>query len=91
MNNKVKETLGILQEECAEVIVEASKCLRFGLGAFHYRAGISHQDMLETEIGDMLAMVDILIQQGILDQRALDIAKENKRKKLETWSGIFKD
>jgi len=30
MNDNVKEILTILQEECAEVIVDVSKCFRFG-------------------------------------------------------------
>ena len=30
MNEDTKEILTILQEECAEVIVEVSKCFRFG-------------------------------------------------------------
>jgi hypothetical protein len=32
---KIEEALGILQEECAEVIVEVSKIRRFGLDSTH--------------------------------------------------------
>lgn len=89
MNEKVKEALGILQEECAEVIVEVSKCRRFGLDEYHYKTGVKHSTMLEMEIGDMLAMVDILVEQGILNPDELEVAKENKKLKLQKWSKIY--
>jgi len=89
MNEKIKETLGILQEECAEVIVEVSKCDRFGMDSVHYKTGLLHSKMLEMEVGDVLAMVDILIEQGVLDVNELDIAKANKKEKLKVWSKIY--
>jgi hypothetical protein len=89
MNSKTQETLDILQEECAEVIFEVSKCRRFGLDSVHYKTGIEHNRMLEIEIGDVLAMIDILLEQGILDQTRLDEAKQNKKLKLKQWSKIY--
>ncbi len=91
MNNKIQETLDILQEECAEVIVEISKCRRFGFDSKHYRTQLLHREMLSNEIGDVLAMVDILIDQGLVDKLSLDKAKQNKKEKLRTWSNIFKE
>lgn len=90
MNDQVQETLDILQEECAEVIVEISKCRRFGFDSVHYRTGVKHQSMLEQEIGDVLAMIDILLEQGVVEQTALIEAKINKKQKLQQWSNIFK-
>ena len=87
--SKIKEALGILQEECAEVIQEVSKCNRFGLESLHYKTGIKHSAMLELEVGDVLALVDILIEQGILDTDRLAIAKANKKEKLKQWSNIY--
>jgi len=89
MNSKIKEALGILQEECAEVIVEVSKCNRFGMDSNHYKTGLKHSIMLETEIGDVLAMVDILVDQGVIDVDRLEVAKENKKQKLKQWSSIY--
>jgi len=91
MNNKIQETLDILQEECAEVIVEISKCRRFGFESLHFKTGIPHRQMLTTEIGDMLAMVEILIDHGLIDSIELSQAKQNKKTKLKTWSNIFKE
>lgn len=84
-----REAMDILQEECGEVIVEVSKCRRFGLDSNHYKTGLTHTQMLENEIGDVLAMVDILVDQGIVSQANLDIAKQNKKEKLTKWSNIY--
>ena len=90
MNNKINETLVILQEECAEVIQEVSKCFRFGIDAMH-KDGMVHRSKLEMEIGDMLAMVDILLDQGVITQKNLVLAKQNKVNKLKIYSSIYED
>ena len=89
INSRVEEALGILQEECAEVIVEVSKCRRFGIDSVHYRTSIKHSKMLELEVGDVLALVDILVEQGVLNTQELDIARANKKEKLKQWSNIY--
>lgn len=91
MIDKKQEALDLLQEECAEVIIEVSKIRRFGIDAKHYKTGIPHSDMLETEVGDVLALVDILIEQGVLDRTRLDIAIEKKKLKLKKWSDLYKN
>ena len=64
--NKTQEALIILQEECAEVIQAASKIYRFGIDNEH-KSGATQRANLEMEIGDMLALVDILVEQGVID------------------------
>lgn len=88
MNDKTQEALIILQEECAEVIQAVSKCYRFGIDNQH-KSGITQRANLEMEIGDMLALVDILIEQGEIDLNNLNIAKANKIEKLKIWSGLY--
>jgi NTP pyrophosphatase (non-canonical NTP hydrolase) len=87
--NNYQEAMDILQEECAEVIVEVSKCRRFGLNSVHYKTGVEHNKMLEQEVGDVLAMVDILIEQEVLDPVGLATAKLAKKEKLTQWSNIY--
>ena len=86
---QIFEALGILQEECAEAIVEVSKVRRFGFDNLHYKSGISHKEHLEQEVGDVLAMVDILVEQGVLDYTSLNSAKMRKKEKLQEWSSIY--
>jgi hypothetical protein len=45
--------------------------------------------MLEMEIGDVLAMVDILLEQQIISWENLELAKHAKKEKLKKWSNIY--
>jgi NTP pyrophosphatase (non-canonical NTP hydrolase) len=90
MNEKNREALIILQEECAEVIQAVSKCYRFGLDNSH-KSGVTQRANLELEIGDMLALVDILVEQGVINLSNLDVAKLNKIEKLKVWSTLYKE
>lgn len=89
--NKVDEALTILQEECAEVIVEVSKIKRFGLDSISWKTNIGHRETLEIEIGDVLAMVEILVDQGIVDPIRVHNAINAKKEKLRKFSNIFAD
>jgi len=89
MDNKVNSTLQILQEECAEVVVAVSKINRFGLHSFHPASTKSNLDHLEEEIGDVLAMIDLLLSQGAVNADNLERAKNNKFEKLKIWSDIY--
>jgi NTP pyrophosphatase (non-canonical NTP hydrolase) len=88
METRALEILGILQEECAEVIQEVSKCRRFGIDSRH-RSGPSHREMLEQEIGDLMCMIELLHQEGLITEEGLMIAKQNKEAKLRKYSNIF--
>lgn len=89
MNDKIEEALGILQEECAEVIQDVSKCRRFGIDNVYLNGTGTQRENLVKEVGDVLAMVDILIEQGLFNQSELDVAKSNKKIKLKQWSKIY--
>jgi hypothetical protein len=41
---------------------------------------------LEEEIGDLLCMIDLLQEKGILDENSIAAAFHNKREKLKIWS-----
>lgn len=91
MSPRTQEILDILQEECAEVIVEVSKCRRFGLDSKHYKTGMVHSQMLEQELGDVLAMIEILSMEGYLDEALFKQDKLDKYTKLRQYSNIFND
>ena len=86
MNESTKEALLILQEECAEVVQATSKCFRFGLNGMYLQE--SNRERLEQEIGDVLAMIDILTNQGEISLERLLEAKQRKFKKLSQWSTL---
>lgn len=88
MNDKQREILVITQEECAEVIQEISKIFRFGITELH-KDGIPHQEKLETEIGDLLCMINLLTVHGIIRPSVVTQAINNKTTKLKQWSKIY--
>ena len=89
MDPKIKEVMDILQEECAEVIQAVSKISRFGIDNLKPGKPKTNREHLEEELGDMLAMIDILREQGIVSSTALDNAKYAKIEKLKKWSNIY--
>jgi len=89
MNEVQKEILLITQEECAEVTQAISKVFRFGV-ADKYK-GLTNREHLEEEVGDLMCMIDLLIDNGIVRESAVMSAKNEKLNKLLTWSSIFKE
>ena len=90
MDNKVKETLVITQEECAEVIQAISKILRFGFDSrYPDEHAPSTKQELEAEVGQLLCMIDLLVEQNIVTALEVGKARQHKREKLKQWSSIF--
>ena len=91
MNNRESEVMNILSEECAEVIQAISKCHRFGLDNLKPGKPKTNCEHLEEELGDLLAMVDILLNMGVVSEQTLESAKLAKIEKLKKWSNIFNE
>jgi NTP pyrophosphatase (non-canonical NTP hydrolase) len=89
MDSKTKEVMDILQEECAEVIQAVSKISRFGLDNSKPGIDKTNREHLEEELGDMQAMIDILIEKEIVNRASVDLAKRAKIEKLRKWSNIY--
>ena len=81
-----KEILLITQEECAEVTQAISKVFRFGIDAEHN--GATNRERLEEEVGDLLCMIDLLLENDIIGAIWVEEAREAKREKLRKWSSI---
>ena len=89
MNEQTKEILIILQEECAEVIVEVSKCFRFGPDQMMEGINVTNIQRLEKEIGDLQAMIQLLVKQKVgISQDGINNAKNKKFEKLKVYSNI---
>jgi NTP pyrophosphatase (non-canonical NTP hydrolase) len=90
MNEREREVMNILSEECAEVIQAISKCHRFGLDNLKPGKPKTNCEHLEEELGDLLAMIDILLDMQVISTSSLESAKLAKIEKLKKWSNIFK-
>lgn len=81
IEDKHQEILQILAEECAEVIVEVSKIKRFG----------NDYTSLVKEMGDLVAMIGLMHQEGMFTEEEIDKLSNKKIKKLHKYSNIFKE
>lgn len=88
MKNNIREVLDILQEECAETIQAVSKCNRFGLDNYKPGKPLTNRHHLEEELGDLMAMIELLVAADVVDQSRIDQAKKEKFNKLKRWSTI---
>jgi NTP pyrophosphatase (non-canonical NTP hydrolase) len=89
MNDDTKEILTILQEECAEVIVEVSKCFRFGPDQMMEGMDVTNMERLQKEIGDLQAMIELLVDNKVgVTTQGLKEAKKAKFQKLKLWSNL---
>lgn len=89
----ITEALDLLQEECAETTVVVSKIRRFGIDTAYIineesTATETKRSVLHQEIGDILCLVDLLVEYELLDASLLDTAKQRKREKLKKYSNL---
>jgi NTP pyrophosphatase (non-canonical NTP hydrolase) len=82
-----EEVLTILAEECGETVQEVCKIMRFGyLANSHHVLGESHMERLEHELGDLLAMVDMIRDSTMgITAEGLEEAKQKKLEKVSKW------
>jgi NTP pyrophosphatase (non-canonical NTP hydrolase) len=84
MEKRTEEIMHIAQEECAEVTQAISKVFRFGFTATHN--GKTNKEHLEEELGDLVAMIRLLIADKVVDEMAINRASLAKLEKLHKWS-----
>ena len=90
-DEKQKEVMYITQEECAEVTQAISKILRFGFDSRYPVDGDNNREKLTEEIGDLVAMIRLMVDFGIIDMEGLEKASERKFEKLKRWSNLMDD
>ena len=89
MNEDLRETLIILQEELIEAAQVISKIFRFGPDQIVPGSETTNLQRLEAELGDVQAMMELLVdcKVGINDQGLFE-AKMKKFEKLKQWSNL---
>ena len=85
MNNisidEKEELLVIFMEECAEASVEASKVIRFGRND-------EEVGSLSREIGDLMCMINLLEEYGLINRNQINQYALAKKEKLKKWSNL---
>ena len=86
LNDKMtwkQQLLVILMEECGELTQAVSKVARFGFD-------VEKVDELAKEAGDVLCMIDLMVEFGWVTQEQLDNRIPIKRNKLKIYSDILR-
>ena len=93
MTESEKQILLICQEECAEVTQAISKVFRFGFDSVWPVDDYvpDNRTKLQNEVGDLLAMIELMMERGIINEVQTYQACSRKKAKLKTWSDIYKD
>lgn len=89
LDKKQSEALLIMQEECAEVIQAISKIYRFGSSNFKPGKNKTNLEHLEDEIGDLLCLLEIIHDLGLVRSEKIELAMLAKRDKLKIYSGLY--
>ena len=79
--DKLQELLTITMEECGELIQECSKSIR----KKHY---YNNKELTE-EVGDVMCMIELLLEYNIVSQTNIDERVFEKKKKLMKWSNLL--
>ena len=83
--DKQTEALVITMEECGELIHACSKALRRG-ELFQYS---DSEQKLKQEVGDVYAMIDLLVEWDVLSWTEIEEQRNKKREKLKKWSDLI--
>lgn len=90
-SEQLKEIMGILQEECAEVVQAVSKVNRFGLDNYKPGKPKTNREHLEEELGDLVAMINIMCETKLVNEHNIEKAAHAKLDKLKQWSTIYEN
>ena len=84
--NRKQEMLVITMEECAELSQACSKIIRF-------EKDQCPDDLanLQDEIGDVMCMIDILKNNGLVSDEQIQERMQVKKEKLMKWSLLFRE
>ena len=82
-----QQLLVITMEECAELIQACSKALRRGELYEHSDS----ETELKKEVGDVYAMLELLVEWDVLSWTEIENRRDVKRMKLSRWSDLINE
>lgn len=84
-NERQREILHCLIEECAEIQHRACKALRFGLAEVEPDQGYTNIERLSVEVGELLTVADMAALEGVLDSWYMAAGGVDKKDKLARY------
>jgi len=88
--NRLQYLLLLAAEEGSEVAQAATKAMRFGTQEVYKVTGLSNEARLQAEFNDILAVMELLNEEGLVLYRNEDMIKE-KKAKVEKFMQYSKD
>lgn len=86
--NAIQQLMSITSEECGELTQVCMKVMRKYTTLEEIQSD-KYKDQLIEEAGDVLCMIELMIEHGILTDKELRDRVEIKRNKLKTWSNLI--
>ena len=94
-NNELKSPINVFQqlmaisaEECAELTQVCMKVMR-KYNNLEDMSTDKYRDLLVEEAGDVLCMIELMVEHGLLTNAELGARVNVKREKLKTWSNLI--
>lgn len=87
--NAIQQLMAITSEESAELTQVCMKIMR-KYTTLEEIQNDKYKDLLIEEAGDVLCMLELLVEHGVLTNEELGARVTVKRKKLATWSNLIK-
>jgi NTP pyrophosphatase (non-canonical NTP hydrolase) len=93
--NNLQQLMTITMEECGELTQQCSKTMRKFSNVNdaledNTRASVNRVKLIE-EAGDVLCMIELMVEHGLLTDRELRARVNVKREKLKQWSTLIND
>jgi NTP pyrophosphatase (non-canonical NTP hydrolase) len=86
--NKLQQLMCITMEECGELTQRCSKIVRKYSTADQIQE--DQRVKLLEEAGDVLCMIELMVEHGLLTNEELGVRVNVKREKLKQWSTLIK-
>ena len=86
--NAIQQLIAISAEECAELTQVCMKVMR-KYNNLEDMSTDKYRDLLVEEAGDVLCMIELMVEHGLLTNAELGARVNVKREKLKTWSNLI--
>jgi NTP pyrophosphatase (non-canonical NTP hydrolase) len=87
--NAFQQLMAITAEESGELTQVCMKIMR-KYDNMEDMSGDKYKHQLVEEAGDVLCMIKLMVEHGVLTDDELDARVDVKRNKLKTWSNLIK-
>lgn len=87
--NAIQQLMAITAEESGELTQVCMKIMR-KYTTLEEIQNDKYRDLLIEEAGDVLCMIELMVEHGVLTNEELGARVTVKRNKLKTWSNLIK-